>query len=81
MIGTLHRELLDKILIVNERHLRRIPTVYLHHFNTARPHRTLGQLAPAQAETGPPPVINLADWQVRRRPILDGRIYEYHLAT
>jgi putative transposase len=81
MIGTLRRELLDKILIVNERHLRRILTVYFHHFNTARPHRTLGQLAPTQAETGPPQVINLADYQVRRRPILDGLIYEYHLAA
>ena len=39
MIGTLRRELLDRLLIVNERHLRRILTV-LHHFNTARPHRT-----------------------------------------
>jgi hypothetical protein len=37
MIGTLRRELLDRILVVNERHLRRILTIYLHHFNTARP--------------------------------------------
>ena len=81
MIGTLRRELLDKVLIVNERHLRRILSIYLHHFNTARPHRTLGQLAPAQAETGPLQVINLADCQVRRRPILDGLICVYHLAA
>jgi putative transposase len=46
MIGTLRRELLDRVLIVNKRHLRQILTAYLHHFNTARPHRTLGQLAP-----------------------------------
>src|SRR5918997_5209034 len=32
MIGTLRRELLDRILVVNERHLRRIVTIYLHHF-------------------------------------------------
>jgi putative transposase len=44
MSATLHRELLDPILIVNERHLRRILTIYLHHVNTARPHRTLGQI-------------------------------------
>jgi putative transposase len=81
MIGTLRRELLDKVLIVNERHLRRILTVYLHHFNTARPHRALGQLSPAQVETGPLQVVNLADCQVRRRPILDGLIDEYHLAA
>ncbi|MFZ0121254.1 MAG: hypothetical protein WAN20_04650 [Pseudonocardiaceae bacterium] len=46
-----------------------------------RPHRTLGQLAPAQAETHPPHVINLADYQVRRRPILDGLTSEYQIAA
>ena len=68
MIGTLRRELLDRVLIANECHLRRILAVYLQHFNTARPHRALGQLAPAQTETQPPPVINLADHQIRRNP-------------
>jgi putative transposase len=68
-------------LIVNERHLRRILAVYLHHFNTARPHRTLEQLAPVHTETQPPPVINLADHQIRRRPILNGLTSEYHLAA
>ena len=81
MIGTLCRELLDRMLIVNERHLCRILTIYLHHFNTARPHRTLGQLAPVQTETGPPHVINIADYQVHRRPILDGLTSEYHIAA
>ena len=81
MIGTLCRELLDRILTVNERHLRRILTIYLHHFNTARPHRTLGQLAPAQAETHPPRVINLDDHKVRHRPILDGLTSEYQPAA
>jgi putative transposase len=81
MIGTLRRELLDRVLVVNERHLRRIITTYLHHFNAARPHRTLAQLAPAQAETQPPPVIDLADHQVRRRPILGGLTSEYQIAA
>jgi transposase InsO family protein len=81
MIGTLRRELLDRLLIVNEHHLRRILATYLHHFNTARPHRTLGQLAPIQAETHPPQAINLANYQVRRRSILDGLISEYQLAA
>jgi putative transposase len=81
MIGTLRRELLDRILIVNERHLRRILTIYLHRFNTARPHRTLGQLTPAQAETHPPRVTNLDDHKIRRRPILDGLTSEYQIAS
>src|SRR5918997_479846 len=81
MIGTLRRELLDRILIVNERHLRRVLTTYLHHFNEARPHRALGQLTPTQAETQPPHMINLVDYQVHRRPILDGLTSEYQIAA
>ncbi|MEV4020455.1 integrase core domain-containing protein [Nonomuraea angiospora] len=38
-IGTLRRELLDRMLILNERHRRRTLTRYLDHYNTARPHR------------------------------------------
>jgi transposase InsO family protein len=59
MIGTLRRELLDRVLILNERHLRRILTVYLHHFTIVRPHRTLAQLSPIQAETHPPRLIDV----------------------
>jgi hypothetical protein len=53
MIGTLRRELFDRLLIVNEHHLRRVLTEYLLHYNAARPHRALGQLTPAQARTRP----------------------------
>jgi putative transposase len=81
MIGTLRRELLDKILIVNERHLQPILAVYRHHFNTVRPHRTLAELTPVQAETQPSQVINLTDYQIRRRSILDGLTSEYQISA
>jgi putative transposase len=81
MIGTLRRELLDRMLIVNERHLCQVLTIFLDHFNIARPHRTLRQLTPAQAKTHPPPVINLADHQVRCRTILHGITSEYQIAA
>jgi transposase InsO family protein len=80
MIGTLRRELLDRVLILNER-LRRVVAVYLSHFNACRPHRSLGQLAPAQVETGTPEPINLADYRVHRKPILNGLTSEYHRAS
>jgi putative transposase len=48
MIGTLRRELLDRMLIVNEHQLRQVLTEYLTHYNASRPHRTRGQLPPAQ---------------------------------
>ena len=36
VVGTLRRELLDRLLIVNEHHLRLVLTEYLQHYNTAR---------------------------------------------
>ena len=38
LIGTLRREVLDRMLIVSERHLRAVLTEYQVHYNTARPH-------------------------------------------
>jgi putative transposase len=80
IIGTLRREPFDRLLIVNEHHLRRVLTEYLRHYNTARPHRALGQLAPAQAHARPPE-INLAEHRIRRRHVLGGLTHEYHIAA
>ncbi|WP_218041101.1 integrase core domain-containing protein [Acrocarpospora macrocephala] len=80
IIGTLRRELLDHMLILNEQHLRRILSRYLEHYNTARPHRSIAQLCPAQAEAGPPSPIDLANHRVDRRLILGGLISEYQIA-
>jgi putative transposase len=80
MIGTLRRELFDRLLIVNEHHLRRVMAEYLLHYNTYRPHRTLGQLPPAQARARPPQ-IDLAEHRVRRKQVLGGLTHEYQIAA
>src|SRR5450759_197433 len=51
IIGTLRREVPGQLLIVSEHHLRQVLTEYILHYNTARPHRALGQLATGQART------------------------------
>jgi putative transposase len=38
-------------------------TEYLRHYNTARPHRSLGQLTPTQANTRSPEPVNLAEYR------------------
>jgi transposase InsO family protein len=81
VIGTLRREVLDRLLVVNERHLRQVLTEYLRHYNTARPHRFLGQLTPAQAATCPPEPVNLAKHRVRRKQVLGGLTSEYYIAA
>ena len=81
VIGTLRRELLDRLLIVNEQHLRRVLTEYLRHYNTARPHRALGQLTPVQAGTCPPEPVNLAEHRIHRKQVLSGLTHEYYIAA
>jgi putative transposase len=76
MNGTLRREVPGRLLIVSEHHLRRVLTAYLAHYNTARPHQALDQLAPDQVGTPPLP-INLAEHRIRRKPALGGLTSEY----
>ena len=71
---------LDRLLIVNEHHLRQVLTEYLLHCNTARPHRALGQLAPAHAHARPPE-INLAEHRIRRKQVLTAARREQVTAT
>jgi putative transposase len=81
MIGTLRREVFDRLLVINEQHLRQVLTEYLRHYNTARPHCALGQLTPTQASTCPPEPANLAEYRIRRKQVLSGLTYEYYVAA
>jgi putative transposase len=81
IIGTLRRELFDRLLIVTEHHLCQVLTEYLQHYNAARPHRALGPQTPAQAGTSPPEPVNLAEHRIRRKKILGGLTHEYYIAA
>jgi transposase InsO family protein len=81
VIGTLRRELFDRLLIVNEYHMRRVLTEYVLHYNTGRPHGALGQLTPAQSDTEPPAPINLAEHPICRKQVLGGLTHEYQIAA
>jgi hypothetical protein len=46
LVGTLRREVLDRVLIMTEGHLRAVLTEYRVHYNTARPHQGIAQRVP-----------------------------------
>jgi putative transposase len=73
-VGTVRREVLDRMLIVGGRQLQAVLAGYVDHYNSHRPHRALGQAPPL----GPaePPVV-LTTRTIQRRDRLGGLIHEY----
>jgi transposase len=80
VIGTLRRELLDRILILGPGHLRRVLAEYTLHYNAHRPHQSLRQRFPDTDPAVPAPIIDLAGRRIRRRPVLGGLINECEAA-
>jgi putative transposase len=79
-IGTVRRECLDRILIVNRRHLERVLPAYIRHYKKHRPHRSLHQRPPIQ-QAPPGSETDVALDHVRRRDELGGLIHEYKIAA
>ena len=78
LVGTLRRELLDRLLILGERHLRAVLAEYQAHYNTARPHQGIAQRIPGGLHDMPRITVTDLDTQrIRRKPILSGLINEY----
>jgi putative transposase len=73
-VGTVRREVLDRMLILGCRQLRSVLAEYADHYNDHRPHRALGQAPPV----GPGvPVVLAPPGRVVRRDRLGGLIHEY----
>jgi len=54
VIGSIRRECLDHVLVVNERHLRRLLRSYLAYYNATRPHQALQNNSPHPRQVHPP---------------------------
>src|SRR6266566_1927239 len=69
LVGTLRRELLDRVLILGEQHLHAVLTEYQAHYNTARPHQGIAQHVPDDERDGPRATVTDIDTQqIRRNP-------------
>ena len=77
-IGGCRRELLDRALVWNQDHLRRILHEYETHHNQHRPHRSLHGTAPLKPLPEP---VDLGQYRVRRQARVGGLIGEYRLVV
>ena len=76
-VGTLRRECLDHVLILGERHLRKLLGEYARHYNSHRPHQGLQQSPPLH-QPGHPVDITA---RIERRRVICGLISEYRRAA
>jgi putative transposase len=82
LLGTLRRELLGRMLILSEAHLRAVLLEYQVHYNTARPHQGIAQRVPGYGcEVPGVTAVNLDVQRIRRKSILNGLINEYSRAA
>jgi putative transposase len=77
-IATVRHELLNRMLIINRRHLMAVLADYMMHFNDHRPHRASNQAAPLRSLSPPASPSQL---RLRRRDLLGGLIHEYTQAA
>jgi putative transposase len=71
-VRSVREECLDKVIILNERHLRRVLHEYIEYYNTRRPHQGLEQDSPV----GMLPASQQGS--VRYREVLGGIIRDYY---
>ena len=74
VIGTLRRECLDHLIVVDEQHLASVLSEFVRYYNQDRPHRTLGLQTPEarlRPVTGP----------IRSRRVLNGLHHVYERAA
>jgi putative transposase len=73
-VGSIRRELLDRLLIINQRHAAAVLHEFERHYNGHRPHRTLGQAAPSRPLPRRP---TTEIHKIERHDRLGGLVHEY----
>jgi putative transposase len=79
VIGTLRRDCLDNLIILNDLQAERILREYVRYYH-GRPHRELSMQAPAGARWLAP-VRPVPAKRVSNRPVLGGLHHEYGIAA
>jgi transposase InsO family protein len=71
-VRTVREECLDKLLIINQAHLRRVMREFVAYHNSARPHQGIDQQFPV------PHTTPIGSGPVRYRNVLGGILHDYY---
>jgi len=74
-LGSVRRECLDHLFILQEKQLHCVLKVYVHYFNRARPHQGIRQQIPEGYGESVPP--NRGDGKILCLPVLGGLHHDY----
>jgi len=72
VIGSIRRECLDHVIVLNERHLKRILTDYFSYYHNDRAHLSLNRNSPTPRDVEPP-----SDGEVVSIPMIGGLHHRY----
>lgn len=70
-VRSIRNECLDKIIIINQIHLRHVMLEYIDYYNTQRPHQGISQKTPI-------PLPSQTDGIIRYKNVLGGVIHSYY---
>lgn len=76
LIGTLRRECLDHVLILNDKHLARVLREYADYYNNNRTHQSLNGNSPSRRE-----LRTCAPRGLNAEPVLGGLHHQYRIAA
>jgi transposase InsO family protein len=76
LIGSIRRECLDHVIVLNEAHLKRILAAYFDYYHNSRAHLSLDRNSPVPREVEPP-----KRGQVRAIPHVGGLHHRYTRAA
>ena len=74
-VRSIREECLDRILIINDRHLKHVLREYERYYNEARPHQGIDQNIPGFNQR------RSVDGKVRCRNLLGGILHDYYRAA
>ena len=75
-VRTVREECLDKVIIVNQKHLRQVMIEYTSYYNSARPHQGIGQRIPVSDDRS----VSSSD-PIICQDVLGGIIHDYQRAA